>query len=109
MAEFRFIEFIRNGTNVNVDSIQPSTIWIPPQSKRNKISFLCLPGGLGKGSNNSIALLMEILFSTLKGHIQHISISDAFGTMILVDHQVVYGREYTLDFQSNLYFLIENH
>ena len=49
MAEVRFIESIRNGTHVNIDSIQPSSIWISPRSKRNRVSFLCLPGGIGKG------------------------------------------------------------
>ena len=33
MAEVRFIESIRNGTHVNIDSIQPSSIWLFPQSK----------------------------------------------------------------------------
>ena len=49
MAEVRFIESIRNGTHVNIDSIQPSSIWISPRSQRNRVSFLCLPGGIGKG------------------------------------------------------------
>lgn len=89
MAEVRFIESIRNGTHVNIDSIQPSSIWLSPRSQRNRVSFLCLPGGIG--------------------HIQHISVSNAHDNMVLVDHQVVYGREYTLNFQSNLYFLIEKY
>ena len=89
MAEVRFIESIRNGTHVNIDSIQPSSIWISPRSQRNQVSFLCLPGGIG--------------------HIQHISVSNAQDNMVLVDHQVVYGREYTLNFQSNLYFLIQKY
>ena len=89
MAEVRFIESIRNGTHVNIDSIQPSSIWLSPRSQRKRVSFLCLPGGIG--------------------HIQHISVSNAHDNMVLVDHQVVYGREYTLDFQSNLYFLIEKY
>ena len=54
MADIRFIESIRNGTNVNAGSIKPSSILIAPQSQRNRVSFLCLPGGIGKGSNNSI-------------------------------------------------------
>lgn len=89
MAEVRFIDSIRNGTHVNIDSIQPSSIWLSPRSQRKRVSFLCLPGGIG--------------------HIQHISVSNAHDNMVLVDHQVVYGRDYTLNFQSNLYFLIENY
>ena len=54
MAEVRFLESIRNGTHVNIGSIQPSSIWISPRSQRNRVSFLCLPGGIGKGSNRSI-------------------------------------------------------
>ena len=50
MAEIRFLQSIRNGTHVNIDSIQPSTIWLSPQSIRNRVSFLCLPGGIGRGS-----------------------------------------------------------
>ena len=50
MAEVRFIESIRNGTHVNVDSIQPSSIWLSPQSQKNRVSFLCLSGGIEKGS-----------------------------------------------------------
>ena len=50
MAEVRFIESIRNGTHVNIESIQPSSIWLSPQSQRNRVSFLCLPGGIVKGS-----------------------------------------------------------
>jgi len=89
MAEVRFIESIRNGTHLNIGSIQPSSIWLSPQSQRNRVSFLCLPGGIG--------------------HIQHISVSNAYDNMVLVDHQVVYGREYTLYSESNLYFLIEQY
>ena len=54
MAEVRFIESIRNGTHVNIDSIQPSSIWLFPQSKRNRVSFLCLPGGIENGLNHLI-------------------------------------------------------
>ena len=43
------------------------------------------------------------------GHIQHISVSNENDNMVLVDHQVVYGREYTLKFRKNLYFLIERY
>ena len=50
MAEVRFIESIRNGIHVNIESIQPSSIWLSPQSQRNRVSFLCLPGGIVKGS-----------------------------------------------------------
>ena len=89
MAEVRLIESVRNGTHVNIDSIKPSSIWISPRSQRNRVSFLCLPGGIG--------------------HIQHISVSNAHDNMVLVDHQVVYGREYTINSYSNLYFLIEKH
>ena len=53
MAEVRLLESIRNGTHVNVDSIQPSSVWIPPLSRKNRVSFLCLPGGIEKGSNHS--------------------------------------------------------
>ena len=58
MAEVRFIESIRNGTHVNIDSIQPSSIWLSPQSQRNRVSFLCLPGGIEKGSIHSIFIEM---------------------------------------------------
>ena len=47
MAEIRQIQSAKNGTQVNVDSIKPSSIWISPQSYDNKVSFLCLPGGIG--------------------------------------------------------------
>ena len=53
MAEIRILESIRNGTHVNVDSIQPSSVWIPPRSRKNRVSFLCLPGGIERGSNHS--------------------------------------------------------
>ena len=53
MAEVRFLESIRNGTHVSVDSIQPSSVWISPRSRKNRVSFLCLPGGIEKGSNHS--------------------------------------------------------
>ena len=54
MAEVRLIESIRNGTHVNIDSIQPSSIWLFPESKRNRVSFLCLPGGIENGLNHLI-------------------------------------------------------
>ena len=56
MAEVRFIQSIRNGTHVNIDSIQPSSVWLSPQSQRNRVSFLCLPGGIEKGSNFELQL-----------------------------------------------------
>ena len=56
MAEVRFIESIRNRTHVNVDAIQPSSIWLMSKSKRNRVSFLCLPGGIENGLFNFVAI-----------------------------------------------------
>lgn len=52
MAEVRFLESFQNGTFVDIDSIQPSSIWLFPKSKRNRVSFLCLPGGIEIGLNH---------------------------------------------------------
>ena len=61
MAEVRFIQSIQNGTHVNIDSIQPSSVWLSPQSQKNRVSFLCLPGGIEKGSKFELQIKLLLL------------------------------------------------